>query len=121
MVVGTAGGVAGPDIISQIVLHSATNGVNYDFCELIPSSLSGRVFADPEADCFFGERDTPLAGVKIDLLNSVGTVVQTTFTDAAGQYKFDNLAPGTYAVREHQPSRLLSGRPACRFGRRRRD
>lgn len=109
VVVGSAGGVAGPDIITQIVLHSATNGVNYDFCELIPSSLAGRVFADPEGDCFFGERDVPLAGVKIDLLNAVGVVVQTTFTDATGQYKFDNLAPGAYAVRETQPSGYFQG------------
>ncbi len=109
VVVGSAGGLAGPDLISQILLHSATNAINYDFCELIPASLAGRVFADPEADCVFGERDTPLAGVKIDLLNSVGTVVQTSFTDAAGQYKFDNLAPGTYSVREHQPSGYFQG------------
>jgi len=108
--VGSLGGVkAAQDHISSIVLVSGMHGINYDFCEEIPASISGRVHADPEGDCTFGPNDIPLAGVKIELLNSNGQVVQTTYTDAHGQYKFDNLAPGTYGVREVQPAGYYQG------------
>ena len=106
---GSVGGVASGDLISGISLVSATDAANYDFCELIPSSLSGRVFADPEADCLFGPNDTPLAGVSVQLLDASGIVLQTKQTDAQGFYRFDNLAPGTYSVRELQPAGYFQG------------
>jgi protocatechuate 3,4-dioxygenase beta subunit len=108
--VGSAGGVVlAPDLIGQIVLTSAKNATDYDFCENIPASISGRVYADPEADCVFGPMDRPLAFVRIDLLDGNGQLVATTLTDAEGEYRFDNLAPGVYAVREHQPAGYFQG------------
>ncbi len=106
---GSVGGVVNGDVISQIALVSATNAIDYNFCELIPSSIGGRVFADPEADCVFGPLDRPLGGVVVDLLNANGQQVGSTLTDAQGKYKFENLAPGTYSVREHQPAGYFQG------------
>ncbi len=111
---GTVGGVTvgthgGTDLLSQIVLGSGADGINYDFCEELPASVSGKVWADPQGDCVFGPQDIPLAGVQIDLLNSDGQVVATTTTNAEGKYKFDNLAPGTYGVFEHQPAGYFEG------------
>ncbi len=103
---GTHGGT---DLLSHITLGSGANGINYDFCEELPASLSGKVWADPQGDCVFGPQDIPLAGVQIDLLNAQGQVVATTTTNAQGQYKFDNLAPGTYGVFEHQPTGYFEG------------
>ena len=74
-----------------------------------PASLAGRVFADPENDGQFGSLDTPLSGVVIELLNAQGVVVQTTHTNTQGQYNFTNLQPGTYSVREKQPSGYYDG------------
>jgi protocatechuate 3,4-dioxygenase beta subunit len=108
--VGDAGGVVrAPDLIAEVLLTSGKIGNNYDFCENLPSSISGRVYADPEGDCVFGPLDRPLAGVRVDLLDAHGQQVGTTLTDAAGRYRFDNLAPGAYAVREHQPSGYFQG------------
>lgn len=108
--VGSAGGtVSGSDVISQIVLGSAVGAVDYDFCELLPASLSGRVFYDPDQDGQFGTDDLPLADVAVQLLDAEGVVIQTALTNSAGQYKFDDLAPGTYSVREVQPSGYLQG------------
>ena len=45
----------------------------------------------------------------IELLNSNGTVIGTRVTDANGEYRFDNLAPGTYSVREIQPANYFDG------------
>ncbi|MEX2141975.1 MAG: SdrD B-like domain-containing protein [Pirellulales bacterium] len=109
-VVGDSGGViTAPDVISEIVLTSAKNAINYDFCEAIPASISGRVHADPEGDCIIGPSDIPLSGVTVQLLNDQGIVVATELTDAEGRYQFDGLAPGVYSVREVQPAGYLDG------------
>ena len=46
--------------------------------------------------------DSP--GVTVQLLNSQGVVLQTTITDASGDYWFEQLVPGTYTVHEVQPA-----------------
>ena len=101
---GTEGGddsVA--DVITQVTLGSNVHGLNYDFTEILPGSISGYVHADPEGDCIVGPNDIMLAGVKIDLLDADGKVLKSTFTDENGYYEFTNLAPGEYGVFEHQP------------------
>ncbi len=40
----------------------------------------------------------------LELLDSSGNVLQTTTTNASGQYSFGQLAPGTYAIRELAPN-----------------
>ncbi|MDX1962680.1 MAG: SdrD B-like domain-containing protein [Pirellulales bacterium] len=107
--VGSAGGTASTDLISQIVLGSNADAIHYDFCELLPARLSGRVWADPQGDCVYTTSDVPLANVRVDLLNSGGQIVQTTYTDSQGRYSFTDLAPGIYAVRETQPSGYYHG------------
>jgi len=113
--VGTVNGVTdgahgGTDLLSQIVLGSGAAGIDYDFCEILPASLSGKVWSDVNGDCVYQpQTDVPLAGVKIDLLDSDGNTLATTTTDSQGNYKFDNLTPGTYGVREHQPAGYLEG------------
>ncbi|MCE9526291.1 MAG: carboxypeptidase regulatory-like domain-containing protein, partial [Planctomycetales bacterium] len=97
------------DKIRNIDLHYGEVGVHYDFGELKPASIAGKVFYDPNEDCIFNENDQPLSGVTVQLLNAQGTVIQTTRTDSNGEYRFDNLLPGTYAVRELQPAGYLQG------------
>ena len=77
--VGTHGGL---NLLSQIILGSGDVGINYDFCEELPASISGKVWADPQGDCIYGPNDIPLAGVQIDLLDNNGQVVATTTTNA---------------------------------------
>ena len=48
-----------------------------------------------------GQQDTgeaAVSGVTVNLLNSAGTVIATTTTDANGKYLFSNLATGNYQV-----------------------
>ncbi|HEY2761193.1 MAG TPA: SdrD B-like domain-containing protein, partial [Pirellulales bacterium] len=105
--IGTHGGT---DLLSQIVLGSGATGIHYDFCELLPASLSGKVWNDRNGDCVYEPgTDIPLSGVQIDLRDADGAVVATTLTDDNGNYKFDNLTPGTYSVFEHQPAGYEEG------------
>src|SRR5262249_28465323 len=111
---GNSGGVAdtaiGADKISGITLHWGVDGIEYNFGELLPGSIAGRVHADPGADCDFDNPDNNwLEGVQIDLLDAQGNVLGTTYPDKDGKYSFDGLRPGTYGVREHQPQQYFDG------------
>lgn len=107
---GNAGGNATiTDIISAIALGAGVNATDYDFCEQRVASLEGKVFADLNEDCIFDSDEAPIPGVRIELLDAQGNVVETTLTDVGGNYRFINLKPGIYSVREIQPDGYFQG------------
>ncbi len=116
---GTAGAASNPTAtssqIASIVLgagsgSSVSGSPNNNFAEVIPSSLSGTVFLDQNNNGTQNGADAGISGVSIELLNSSGTVIATTTTDASGNYSFTGLAPGSYSVREPvQPAGTSSG------------
>ena len=117
---GTAGTAGNPtpttSQITGIVLNADGAGGeisgsgNNDFAEIIPSSISGRVFLDQNNNGVQNGADTALAGVPVELLDGGGAVVASTTTDADGTYRFTGLLPGTYSVREPtQPTGTSSG------------
>lgn len=108
---GTLGGTAlNPgDVLEGIRLAGGQHGREYNFGELLPGSLSGMVHADRNGDCVPDPDEPRLSGVTIQLLDAQGQVIAVTTTDAQGQYHFDNLAPGTYGIRELQPTGYLNG------------
>ncbi len=107
---GSGGGRAdGSDAISEITIGPGTSLVEYNFCELQPGSISGQVWSETDLNRRRDANDLPLAGVTVQLLNSSGAVVATKQTDSNGGYRFDDLNPGIYAVRELQPAGLFHG------------
>jgi hypothetical protein len=111
MVGSGTGTIVGPDHIGGIQVNSAVELVDYNFCEILPASLSGHVYVDLDND---GNRDAgeqPIGGVTLQLLDANGTFAgRTTITDANGFYKFDNLMPGTWGVAEVQPAGWRDGK-----------
>lgn len=107
--IGSNGGSVANDLLTGAVLNWGDRGVNYNFGELLPGSIAGRVGANNGPDCKFDNPDLPLAGVTIQLLDANGNLLRTTLTDADGRYKFDNLAPGEYQIRELQPEGYYDG------------
>lgn len=97
------------DQIEGIQLNWNEVGIDFDFGELRPASLSGRVHSSAEADCWNDETAEPLAGVTIQLFDGVGRFVAQTETNSTGYYRFDNLLPGTYEVVETQPTTVFQG------------
>jgi hypothetical protein len=57
---------------------------------------AGNAIADGATTC--GNPTVPANGITVTLLDSSGAVVQTTTTDASGEFTFTNLSPGDYVV-----------------------
>ncbi len=103
------GTLASNDTINAIRLRWGSTGVEYDFGELLPASLAGLVHTDDNGNCLLDAGERPIAGVRIELLDAGGRTVGTTTTDAAGRYRFSDVTPGTYTVREPQPVGYFQG------------
>ncbi len=115
--VGTVGGefrgtILDNDELTQIVLDGNDSGIEYNFGEIEPSSLSGRVTAVvPGYRCLSDDPASKIAlpGVQIDLVADDGRIVATAFTADDGSYRFDGLPPGVYSIVETQPAGLFNG------------
>jgi protocatechuate 3,4-dioxygenase beta subunit len=97
------------DAIRDITLFFGDQGVDYDFGELLPAQIRGLVWLDTIRNCQFDSGESVLSGVIIQLLNVAGQVVATTQTAADGTYRFENLVPGVYSVRQQQPGDYFDG------------
>ena len=82
---GDHGGIADPetngrvDKITGATLDYGDHGLNYNFGELLPGSISGLVEAHFDADCNFDEPpEVTLQGVQIDLLDANGNFIRST-------------------------------------------
>lgn len=109
---GNATGEKTNDQFNGILLCAGEEGIEYNFGELRPASVSGYVsVATPEGDCLDPSHPAyrGISGVQMQLFDSSGKLVATTTTAASGFYEFLNLAPGTYSVVEVQPEGYLDG------------
>lgn len=113
--VGTVDGVAVGetmnDMFNTITLNGGDQGVEYNFGELLPASISGFVHVDMNGNCTLETEagDNPLANVTLQLLNADGQVIATTQTDELGFYEFNDLEPGEYSIRQLQPEQFFDG------------
>ncbi|QGJ68626.1 Hypothetical protein PBC10988_2870 [Planctomycetales bacterium 10988] len=113
--IDTAGSIGGIALNDQIWLSidPGQDGIEYNFGELQPASLSGLVFEDRNDNGIQNRFDPGIAGVTItlegidDLSNPVNLV---TTADSNGNYLFENLRPGTYSITETQPASFLDGK-----------
>jgi fimbrial isopeptide formation D2 family protein/uncharacterized repeat protein (TIGR01451 family) len=107
---------ANSQTITAIVIAAglpSTAGVNFNFGELVASSLAGRVFADANNNGLFnGPSDYGLFGVTLTLTGTDDRghpVNLVTTTAADGTYSLSNLRPGPYAITETQPTQFSDG------------
>ncbi|HWA98245.1 MAG TPA: SdrD B-like domain-containing protein [Pirellulales bacterium] len=116
--VGSLGGnTNGVDELDNIVLVANDHGLNYNFIEQLPSTVSGNVVVVTNGDCDDpNATQSPIANVTLQLFDSSGHAVLdgsghaiTTVTDSHGHYSFTGLNPGTYSVHEVIPAGYLEG------------
>ncbi|MGY8872806.1 MAG: SdrD B-like domain-containing protein, partial [Pseudomonadales bacterium] len=88
-------------------LTSGENDLSWDaglVAQVQNASLGDKVWLDKDCDGIQDEGEAGLAGVTVNLLDATGATVGTTSTDAAGEYLFTDLVPGTYSVSFTAPS-----------------
>jgi protocatechuate 3,4-dioxygenase beta subunit len=95
--VGTAGGNAGVNVFTDIVLAADQLGADYWFAER-GITVSGRVFNDADGDGFLDAGETGRAGVLLTLRNTGNQHQISVLSAADGSYQFENLAPGNYQI-----------------------
>src|SRR5205814_1011126 len=102
-----------PDTIGSIVMALGQSGINYNFGEIKPVTISGTVYLDGNANGDLDAGEPSIPGVVLTLTgtNNLGQpVTATTTTGADGSYSFSTdsngtpLAPGTYQITETTPS-----------------
>ncbi|KQV96907.1 SdrD B-like domain-containing protein [Rhizobacter sp. Root1221] len=84
----------------------------YLFGELTSGQVRGRTFYDRDGNGQLGAGEPGLAGTAIVLTgtdDNGNAVSRATVADANGEYVFDNVAPGTYALVETRPAGYLPG------------
>ncbi|MDR1494398.1 MAG: carboxypeptidase regulatory-like domain-containing protein [Planctomycetaceae bacterium] len=130
--IGSIGGISrdDDDLITAINVFSGANGINYNFGELTPCTISGYVFQDGDTIYYADAKpsvesvrdgvkksgDKPLGNVVLVLCDRTGMalydedgVLITAITDANGYYEFNGLTPEQYGVREIQPQDYEDG------------
>jgi hypothetical protein len=114
---GSAGGMAGQDVLTNINLPAGTMATNNNFGEIQYSQLGGTVYYDGGVAAAFdngvqnnGEPGIPGVTIQLSGVDFNGHQVQlTTTTDSNGHYLFSNLMPGTYSVTDVQPTAYVAG------------
>ncbi|MFI4873940.1 MAG: SdrD B-like domain-containing protein, partial [Blastopirellula sp. JB062] len=101
------------DLLSNIVLTSGDEGVNYDFCEHEAASISGYVYHDRDNDGVKEAGEEGIGGATVILLDAAGVQVATTTTNADGSYSFTGLRAGEYQIVETQPTSYIDGLDAA--------
>jgi serine-aspartate repeat-containing protein C/D/E len=101
------------DILTNITLQGGDNGINYDFCEHLPASVSGHVYHDANNNGIREASEDPIPGTTVILLDAGGTQISSMTTDSTGFYKFANLSAGAYLIREIQPGGWTDGKDAA--------
>jgi VCBS repeat-containing protein len=94
---------------------SAATTANITVQDFQPSKLTGFVYFDVNNNGIKDAGELPIVGVVITLTGTAtagtNTSVNQTFkTLEDGSYKFENLAPGTYQIKETQPQFVIDGK-----------
>ena len=90
-------GAAINDITDTTLNYHADYSVDFGFFQ--PLELGNLVWFDSDRDGVQDDNEPGIDGVTVQLLNSGGTVIDTTTTSAGGQYLFTGLQAGDYSVR----------------------
>ena len=87
------------------VTDTLRNNPNVDAGIVPLGSIGDYVFNDNNKDGIQNTGDTPVAGLKVSLLDKNGNVISTTTTNASGKYEFI-VASGQYYVLFDKPESL---------------
>jgi len=88
----------------QTTLTAGENDLTWDAGIYQLSSIGDTVWYDADGDGLQDAGEPGVPGVTVHLLDGSGTVIDTTTTDVNGNYLFENLEPGDYAIEVVPPA-----------------
>ena len=97
-------------MLGEILLSSAANAIDYDFCEHESANVSGFVYHDANENAVFDSGEEAIGSVTVTLLDGNGATIATRQTGPDGSYAFTGLRAGPYSIVETQPSGWIDGR-----------
>ncbi len=107
------------DTIRQINIGWGDSATDLDFGELLGGLIEGRVHSEIVRNCVFEPEigEVVMPGVTVQLVSDTGDILREAVTDSEGRYRFDDIAPGDYRIREIQPETHFDvGAVAGEFG-----
>lgn len=107
---GLPSGTVSDDRFTNVVLKSDQAGTMYNFCEQEAASVSGTVYHDRNDNGRQDPGEEGIGNTLIRLYDADNNVIAETRTDSTGHYEFTQLVPGTYKIREFQPTDYLDGK-----------
>ncbi len=118
--IGSEGGTTGNDVLTASPIAAGTSGINNNFGELLPITISGTTYLDTTGNGLTSD-DKAFGGLTVTLysdnnhdgqIDAGDTVVKTATSDATtGYYSFTNVSPGSYLVQETVPNNYLLTAP----------
>lgn len=72
------------------------------------TAITGKVFGDADRDGQFDRNEQGLGGRTVQLLDTLGNVVDTATTHRDGTFRFDDVELGRYTVRELLPAGAIT-------------
>jgi len=103
-----------PNILAEIELNEGGLAAqDYDFVETMPAVIRGRV--ELLGDVEGSGAVQPMSDVRLLLFDAAGQAIAETLTSDAGEYRFDDLWPGVYAVAEVVPAGVFAGKAQVGF------
>ncbi|MFW2383844.1 MAG: SdrD B-like domain-containing protein, partial [Acidimicrobiales bacterium] len=94
------------DVSGSSGVVNLVSGENDDSVDagVLPPAVGDFVWTDLDGDGIQNAGEPGLGGVTVELLDSGGSVIDTTVTAADGSYLFDAVVPGTYSVQFTAPA-----------------
>jgi hypothetical protein len=98
--------------LADIIQRNTTIKNLQDNVFVLNAEISGQVYYDANGSGWQDRFEPALPGVKVELLNDEGVVVDTTTTNRDGRYRFASFAEtGDYQVRVVLPTRYAVAKP----------
>jgi LPXTG-motif cell wall-anchored protein len=98
-------------ISKPIVLISGTNDPTIDAGLVEVGAVAGVVFVDKNKNGVQDPDETPIANVKVKLVDANGNVVAEVLSDSNGKFLFPKVPIGSYTVVQEQPRNYRSTTP----------
>ncbi len=91
-----------PTTVTETLLSDEHN-LTIDAGVVLPASISNYVWIDDNRNGIQDSGEVSVSDFSVYLLDKNGTVIATQVTNGSGEYKFDNLYPGTYSIKADLP------------------